>query len=99
MDVHIGESAVRGRVHAPPSKSYTHRAILAAGYSTEKTRIEAALVSADTRATARAVEAFGGTVETTDDGFEIHGFGRPETPTDVIDCANSGTTMRLVTAA
>jgi 3-phosphoshikimate 1-carboxyvinyltransferase len=98
MDATIAESTVGGSVEAPPSKSYTHRAILAAGYGEGETRIERPLVSADTRATARAVEAFGGTVTESDDGFEIRGFGRPETPADVIDCANSGTTMRLVTA-
>jgi 3-phosphoshikimate 1-carboxyvinyltransferase len=98
MDAHIAESTVGGSVEAPPSKSYTHRAILAAGYGEEKTTIERPLVSADTRATARAVEAFGGEIEEIDGGFEIRGFGRPATPTDVIDCANSGTTMRLVTA-
>jgi 3-phosphoshikimate 1-carboxyvinyltransferase len=98
MDVHIAESTVSGRVEAPPSKSYTHRAILAAGYGEGKTRIDGPLVSADTRATARAVEVFGGEIEEIDGGFEIRGFGRPATPEDVIDCANSGTTMRLVTA-
>ena len=33
MDVHISTSTVQGTTRAPPSKSYTHRAILAAGYS------------------------------------------------------------------
>jgi 3-phosphoshikimate 1-carboxyvinyltransferase len=101
MDVDISSSTVSGTAAAPPSKSYTHRAILAAGYGNGG-RVADPLVSADTRATARAVEAFGGTVgHDTDAGhFEVDGFaGRPETPTDVIDCANSGTTMRLTTAA
>ncbi|EMA47221.1 3-phosphoshikimate 1-carboxyvinyltransferase [Halococcus saccharolyticus] len=100
MDAEIRESAVGGRVDAPPSKSYTHRAILAAGYTDGETVIERPLVSADTRATMRAVEAYGGTVTETDDELSIQGFGgRPETPADVIDCANSGTTIRLTTAA
>jgi 3-phosphoshikimate 1-carboxyvinyltransferase len=100
MNVDVGTSTIGGAVGAPPSKSYTHRAILAAGYADGRTRIERPLVSADTRATARAVESFGGSVEglTEDsDGVVVRGFGHPETPTDVIDCANSGTTMRLVT--
>jgi 3-phosphoshikimate 1-carboxyvinyltransferase len=47
----------------------------------------------------RAVEAFGGTVTETGDALEIDGFaGVPSVPDDVIDCANSGTTMRLTTA-
>jgi 3-phosphoshikimate 1-carboxyvinyltransferase len=105
MDIIIPQSRVAGRVRAPPSKSYTHRAILAAGYSDEAT-VRDPLVSADTRATMRAVEAFGGTVDggadDIEDGSEqvaVTGFdGRPGVPDDVIDCANSGTTTRIVTA-
>lgn len=118
MDVHVTRSELRGTARAPPSKSYTHRALLAAGYS-EGATVESPLISADTRATARAVSAFGGSVapaeaaddesatESDSDGdlddadaLAVEGFGgRPAVPDDVIDCANSGTTMRLVTAA
>ncbi|WP_058365471.1 3-phosphoshikimate 1-carboxyvinyltransferase [Haloparvum sedimenti] len=101
MDVHVTPSDVRGTVRAPPSKSYTHRAILAAGYS-DGALVRSPLVSADTKATARAVERFGGDVtrDRERDTFDVAGFGgRPAVPGDVIDCANSGTTMRLVTGA
>ncbi|ELZ59795.1 MULTISPECIES: 3-phosphoshikimate 1-carboxyvinyltransferase [Halorubrum] len=114
MDVHVTRSELRGTARAPPSKSYTHRALLAAGYS-EGATVESPLISADTRATARAVTGFGGAVGgigEDDDGSDpdgdlgdadalaVEGFGgRPGVPEDVIDCANSGTTMRLVTAA
>ena len=101
MDVTISQSTVEGAAQAPPSKSYTHRAILAAGYA-DTTTVSDPLLSADTRATVRAVEAFGGSVEHDGDAnrLSIEGFnGNPETPDDVIDCANSGTTMRLTTAA
>ncbi len=101
MDVTVSRSTVAGRTQAPPSKSYTHRAVLAAGYA-ENAVVQHPLVSADTRATMRAVEAFGGEVKyrEEDSRLDIEGFGgTPETPADVIDCANSGTTMRLVTAA
>lgn len=98
MDATITRSSIRGTTQAPPSKSYTHRAILAAGYSSGATVYDP-LVSADPRATARAVRAFGGEVSESENAFEIEGFaGRPEVPANVIDCANSGTTMRLVTA-
>ena len=100
MNVQVTRSGVRGTVQAPPSKSYTHRAILAAGYA-DDARVTDPLVSADTRAPMRAVDAYGGEVERADDDshLSIAGFeGRPDVPADVIDCANSGTTMRLVTA-
>jgi 3-phosphoshikimate 1-carboxyvinyltransferase len=100
MDATIRPSTLGGRARAPPSKSYTHRAVLAAGYGTGAT-VRDPLVSADTRATMRAVEAYGGETElsTDESALDVEGFGgRPETPADVIDCANSGTTMRLTTA-
>ncbi|WP_008524082.1 3-phosphoshikimate 1-carboxyvinyltransferase [Halorhabdus tiamatea] len=98
MDVHVSPSTVTGQVQAPPSKSYTHRAILAAGYADGAT-VRDPLVSADTEATMGAVEAYGGSVDRGEDAIDVTGFdGRPAVPDDVIDCANSGTTMRLVTA-
>ena len=98
MDVTIGRSSLSGGARAPASKSYTHRAILAAGYG-EGAYLNTPLVSADTRATMRAVDGFDGDVVEDDEGLTVDGFaGRPAVPGDVIDCANSGTTMRLVTA-
>ena len=102
MDATVARSLVSGRVRAPPSKSYTHRALLAAGYGGDETLVRSPLRSADTRRTAAAVEAFGGSVTDAadEDGLRVRGFGgAPATPADVIDCGNSGTTTRLVTAA
>jgi len=80
MNVTVTPSLVRGTARAPPSKSYTHRALLAAGYA-EHARVLSPLDSADTRATARAVEAYGGDVTRDEDAFTVEGFdGRPETP-------------------
>ena len=98
MDARISRSRVRGRARAPPSKSYTHRAILAAGYA-DGAVVRDPLDSADTRATMRAVDLYGGEVTARDGDLDVTGFGgRPEVPPDVIDCANSGTTMRLTAA-
>jgi 3-phosphoshikimate 1-carboxyvinyltransferase len=95
MNVVIGRSTVAGTVQAPPSKSYTHRAILAGGFSDEAV-VSGPLLSADTKATMRVVEGFGGNIGRTDGEVTIQGFdGRPGVPEDVLDCANSGTTMRL----
>ena len=117
MEITVSRSAISGAARAPPSKSYTHRAILTAGYGEGETIVRGPLLSADTRATARAVTAFGGRVEREraveddrdsaagdDTGSDtptllVDGFGgEPAIPEDVLDCANSGTTMRLVTA-
>jgi 3-phosphoshikimate 1-carboxyvinyltransferase len=100
MDAEISTSTVAGQTKAPPSKSYTHRAILAAGYA-DGAIVHDPLVSADTKATMRAVTAYGGSVGRRDNGdvLNISGFeGHPDTPDDIVNCANSGTTIRLVTA-
>jgi 3-phosphoshikimate 1-carboxyvinyltransferase len=95
MQATVGRSTVSGTAYAPPSKSYTHRAVFAGGYA-EGVIVRRPLLSADTRASMRAVEAFGASVTEREDAIEIAGFeGDPEVPPDVIDCANSGTTMRL----
>lgn len=98
MDITLRRSSISGTVRAPGSKSYTHRALLAGGYATG-VQIHDPLLSADTRATIRAVEAFGGSVRVEKGSVTVDGFGgSPRVPADVLDCANSGTTIRLVTA-
>jgi 3-phosphoshikimate 1-carboxyvinyltransferase len=98
MRVSIDKSLIKGEVFAPPSKSYTHRAVALAALSKEST-IRHPLISADTLATVRASEMFGASVEREEDKLIIHGInGKPNVPDDVIDAANSGTTLRFMTA-
>jgi 3-phosphoshikimate 1-carboxyvinyltransferase len=98
MRVFINKSSVKGEVFAPPSKSYTHRAITLAALSKEST-IHRPLLSADTRATIRASRMFGAKIEEKSEDLIIQGFnGKPNVPEDVIDAANSGTTLRFMTS-
>ncbi len=98
MRVSISKSSVKGEVFAPPSKSYTHRAITIAGLSKESI-VRHPLISADTLATIRASEMFGALIERGEENLVIHGInGKPNVPEDVIDAANSGTTLRFMTA-
>jgi 3-phosphoshikimate 1-carboxyvinyltransferase len=98
MKLTIQKSEVKGTVNAPPSKSYTHRAIAIAALS-KKATVSNPLMSEDTKATIRAAEAFGAAVESKRDLLIIKGFdGKPRTPENVIDVANSGTTLRIMTA-
>ena len=97
MIASVERSVVSGEVYAPPSKSYTHRAILIAALGPGGT-VKRPLVSADTRATIAACEAFGAKITRKDD-IEIVGVsGKPQTPEDVINVLNSGTTMRFCSA-
>lgn len=97
MDVRIRPSTVSGRVSAPPSKSYTHRAVVAAGLSPGGS-IASPLRSADIRASMDAMRAFGASIDDATEQLVVTGVdGTPAVPDDVIDCGNSGTTMRLIT--
>lgn len=94
----IQRSEIKGTVNAPPSKSYTHRAIAIAALS-KKAIVRYPLISEDTRATIRASEAFGASIEHKKDSLVIKGFdGKLKTPDNVLDVANSGTTLRIMTA-
>ena len=98
MKLAIHSSDLKGTVNAPPSKSYTHRAIAIAALS-KKATVNNPLISADTRATIRASEAYGATIEHKKDSLVIKGFdGKLKTPDNVLDVANSGTTLRIMTA-
>jgi 3-phosphoshikimate 1-carboxyvinyltransferase len=95
MELVVSRSRVSGRVEAPPSKSYTHRGILA-GCLGDRTRVLNPLRSADTEASIRCARGLGASVEQDGDDLVIDGVdGEPRTPDDVLDCGNSGTTTRL----
>ena len=94
----IQRSEIKGTVNAPPSKSYTHRAIAIAALSNKAT-INNPLISEDTRATIRASEAYGASFEHKKESLVIKGVvGKLKTPDNVLDVANSGTTLRIMTA-
>ncbi len=95
MIAKVSRSEVWGSVEAPPSKSYTHRAIVI-GSLGKYAKIEKPLLSADTLASVAACRALGAEISVKDDVIEIAGvIGKPQVPGDVINAANSGTTLRL----
>jgi 3-phosphoshikimate 1-carboxyvinyltransferase len=93
----VHPSAIDGTVDAPPSKSYTHRAIVCGLLSSGKTRIRNPLLSDDTMTTLRISEMMGADVCSGDD-LEITGPTELKAPTSEIDCHGSGTTLRIFTA-
>ena len=97
MIVRVQRSHLSGEVFAPPSKSYTHRAILITSLGPGGS-IKRPLLSADTRATISASQAFGAEIDI-DEDVKIKGVAdRPRTPEDVINVLNSGTTLRFCSA-
>ncbi len=91
--------SVSGTVAPPPSKSYTHRALIAGHFAGRAYRVERPLVAADTLATARGLLPIGSTVEIDEGRWTIRP-GAPPTPSSrrTIDCGESGTTLRLLAA-
>ena len=59
MKLVVSRSSVHGEVEAPPSKSYTHRAIILASLARGDSISRRPLKSQDTLATLRGMEQFG----------------------------------------
>ncbi|RLG33974.1 3-phosphoshikimate 1-carboxyvinyltransferase [Methanosarcinales archaeon] len=100
MNAIVRRSKIKGGIIAPPSKSYTHRAIAIASLG-KKSDIFYPLISEDTTATLNAAKCLGAVVEYDEKSRKImiEGTeGKPRTPEDVINAANSGTTLRFFTA-
>ncbi len=88
------------RLRAPPSKSFTHRALVAAALARGPSSIGDPLVSGDTRITAEALSHLGvdlsweeGTVRVTGTGGRF-----PAGEETVLDLGDSGTSMRFFAA-
>jgi len=96
----IGRSPlhVAGTIRAPGDKSISHRALIFAALADGPTRVRDILASADVHATASALRAMGVDIPALSDDFVVHGRGLAglRSPTQPVDCANSGTTTRLL---
>jgi 3-phosphoshikimate 1-carboxyvinyltransferase len=89
---------INGVVKAPPSKSYTHRALMVACLAEGESCLYDPLYSADTMATLEACQALGCEMRVEDDQCTVQGTGGDlKTPEDVLDLKNSGTTLRFLT--
>jgi 3-phosphoshikimate 1-carboxyvinyltransferase len=90
---------LRGTIAVPGDKSVTHRALMFNSLAKGDARITGFLDAEDTRSTLAAMRALGADIEEPERGtLIVHGRGRAalSEPDDVIDCGNSGTTMRLL---
>lgn len=93
-------SDIGGVVKAPPSKSYSHRAIILATLAKGTSRLYDMLYSEDTLASIRVCEKLGAQISKENDCLKVVGtegklHNSSSTP---IDLANSGTTLRLMTS-
>jgi 3-phosphoshikimate 1-carboxyvinyltransferase len=97
MSCKVEKSKISGQIVCPPNKSYTHRAIFLASLAGNNSRIDNALLSADTLATIEACKKFGAEIEIKDLSIIVKnpiklGINVPE-----INTENSGTTIRIAT--
>ena len=86
-----------GSVRVPPSKSYTHRAVLMASLTRGDSTVSNVLVSRDTKATMEACKSMGASLDESGATIRITGTA-PRTPEDVVNVENSGTTLRFMTS-
>lgn len=95
---------LRGTVRVPGDKSISHRALLLAALAAGTSRIAGAGDGDDVQTTARLVGALGASVSREprdDDGRVAYTISSPGIdglvePDDVLDCGNSGTSLRLL---
>jgi len=91
---------VRGEISVPGDKSISHRSIMLGSLGQGKTVVHGFLQGEDNRATLNAFRAMGIVIDELEGGLlaiegkGLHGLSEPG---DVIDCGNSGTTIRLMT--
>ncbi len=88
---------LRGAISVPGDKSISHRSLLFGALASGETRVTGLLDAEDVRSTRRAVEALGATVRDADGAIVVVPPERLREPGDVIDCGNSGTSLRLLT--
>ncbi|MDI9818780.1 MULTISPECIES: 3-phosphoshikimate 1-carboxyvinyltransferase [unclassified Legionella] len=91
--------ALQGDITVPGDKSISHRAIILGAIAKGTTTINGFLEGKDCLATLKAFQSMGVAIEgPVAQRVVIHGVGKYglRAPQDVIDCGNSGTTMRLL---
>jgi len=89
---------IHARVTAPPSKSYTNRALIAAALAEGESLIENPLHSDDTHYMVQALRQFGVDVHKGNNDFRVIGTGgRIHPPGRDIYVGNAGTAMRFLT--
>jgi len=94
-----------GTMRAPGDKSISHRALILGALAKGVTEVEGLLEGEDVKRTAAAMAAFGARVErlgpSPDGGgrWRVEGRGGFQEPSDVVDCGNAGTGVRLIMGA
>ena len=91
-------SALKGQIYVPSDKSISHRALILGSLAVGKTIISDLLESEDVIKTANGLKALGVDIYKRGNEWFVHGVGIGGfcEPDDIIDCGNSGTSVRLL---
>ena len=95
MNCKVEKSKIKGEINCPSNKSYTHRGIFLASLAGNNSKVENALLSADTKATIEACEKFGAVIEVNDSDIIVKKSIKIGTNVPEINTENSGTTIRI----
>lgn len=95
--VKINPNKLEGEINIPPSKSLSHRAIICAALSEGESHIGNLIFSDDIDATCDAMKALGAKIEKTSaTSLKIKGNFPLEIKKEVLDCKESGSTLRFL---
>ena len=91
-------SRLRGAPVIPGDKSISHRSLIMGALAEGITEIEDILESGDVRSTASCLQALGVKISKAGNRTSIHGLGSRgfRAPAGVLDCGNSGTSLRVL---
>jgi len=95
MKATIGKGAAGGTAAAPPSKSYTIRALFAAALAEGESCIHDPLISDDTEAAAGVLSQLGTKIERHSDYWAVSG-GHLNPPLQRLNCRQSAATLRFL---
>ena len=95
MNCKIEKSKITGVIHCPSNKSYTHRGIFLASLAGNNSKVENALLSADTKATIETCKKFGAIIEVNNSVIIVKEPIKTDITVPEIDTGNSGTTIRI----
>ncbi len=95
MDLKITPAYLNGKILVPPSKSISHRALIAAALTDGESRIYNLLDCVDTTATIDALTALGAEIKQDGNCTIVKGISNPA-ETAEINCQESGSTLRFI---
>lgn len=96
MKVTIQPNHLEGEIVIPPSKSISHRAVIAASMANGYSKLENIVFSNDIIATCDAMQDFGINVNTYPDRVDIISDGHLKAPIHPVQCNESGSTLRFL---